>query len=224
MQTATEVGGDYFDFDLAGDGTLTIAIGDATGHGAKAGTMVTAVKSLFNLLASQQELTEILRLGSKAIKKMNMVQLYMALALVRLNGSKLEMAGAAMPPALIYRASDSRIEQVPLKGMPLGSMDGFPYQKTTVVLNKDDVVLLSSDGFAELFNGEGRMISYERVPTLLAEVGERSPGEIIKCFRETASDWLGEHGMPQDDITFIVLKSKVDFHEKAGVLRVGLRQ
>ena len=47
MRTATEVGGDYYDFHLADDGALTVAVGDATGHGARAGTMVTVIKSLF---------------------------------------------------------------------------------------------------------------------------------------------------------------------------------
>jgi hypothetical protein len=32
-QTAAEVGGDYYDVRLAGDGTLLFAFGDATGHG-----------------------------------------------------------------------------------------------------------------------------------------------------------------------------------------------
>ena len=41
MKPASEVGGDYYDWRLSADGTLTIAIGDATGHGLKAGTMVT---------------------------------------------------------------------------------------------------------------------------------------------------------------------------------------
>lgn len=218
MKTATEVGGDYYDFDMAEDGTLTIAIGDATGHGAKAGTMVTAVKSVFNLLAPQQELIEILRLGSEAIKKMNMAQLYMALALVRLKDNKLELAGAGMPPALIYRAAEKQVEQVPLKGMPLGSVEDYPYQKTVVSLNKDDVVLLSSDGFAELFNSDGHMLSYEMIPKLLAEAGGKSPKEIIDYLRQTASNWLGENVMPQDDITFIVLKSKVDLPKLAGVV------
>ncbi|MCB0284860.1 MAG: hypothetical protein KDF60_19935, partial [Calditrichaeota bacterium] len=39
MQTATEVGGDYYDFHVGLDGTLTVVIGDATGHGMQAGTM-----------------------------------------------------------------------------------------------------------------------------------------------------------------------------------------
>lgn len=35
MQTATEVGGDYYDFILGEDGSLTVAMGDATGHGTR---------------------------------------------------------------------------------------------------------------------------------------------------------------------------------------------
>ncbi|MCK7523473.1 MAG: hypothetical protein MZV64_40370 [Ignavibacteriales bacterium] len=50
MQTASEIGGDYYDFHLAEDNTLTFAIGDATGHGAKAGAMVTAIKTLFQIM------------------------------------------------------------------------------------------------------------------------------------------------------------------------------
>ncbi len=47
MQTATEVGGDYYDFYKDGKDSLTIVVGDATGHGLKAGTMVSVIKSLF---------------------------------------------------------------------------------------------------------------------------------------------------------------------------------
>ncbi|HSM51071.1 MAG TPA: 7TM diverse intracellular signaling domain-containing protein, partial [Thermoanaerobaculia bacterium] len=50
MTTASEVGGDYYDFRLEADGGLVVAIGDATGHGVVAGTMVTAAKALFSVL------------------------------------------------------------------------------------------------------------------------------------------------------------------------------
>ena len=55
MQTASEVGGDYYDCHLSTDGVLTLVIGDATGHGIQAGMMVTAMKSLFTHLAVLQE-------------------------------------------------------------------------------------------------------------------------------------------------------------------------
>lgn len=52
MDTATEVGGDYYDFNVKDD-ILTVAIGDATGHGLNAGTVVTATKALFNNFAEK---------------------------------------------------------------------------------------------------------------------------------------------------------------------------
>ena len=45
MQTATEVGGDYYDFSVKEDGSLNVCLGDATGHGMKAGTIVSMMKS-----------------------------------------------------------------------------------------------------------------------------------------------------------------------------------
>lgn len=208
MKTAVEVGGDYYDFDVAEDGTLTFAIGDATGHGVKAGTMVTATKSLFNLLAGEKELPKILQQCSKAIKKMKLSKLYMALALVRLRGNTLELAGAGMPPALVYRADTGNVEKIALKGMPLGSVSNFPYTLKTIKLRHDDVVLLCTDGFPELFNANGKMLGYDMMPKILAEVGSKSTNEIIDHFRSAASEWAGDEGQ-QDDMTFIVLKSKV---------------
>ena len=45
IRTATEVGGDYYDFFELEDGTLIAACGDATGHGATSGMMVSITKA-----------------------------------------------------------------------------------------------------------------------------------------------------------------------------------
>lgn len=79
MKTAVEVGGDYYDFMPTEDGTLTLAIGDATGHGLQAGMMVTATKSLFNAFACFPDPVKILQDTSKALKLMGFRNLYMAL-------------------------------------------------------------------------------------------------------------------------------------------------
>jgi len=207
METATEVGGDYYDMDLSNDDTLTLCIGDATGHGSKAGILVTAVKSLFSLMAREKDLVEILQRCSSAIKKMNLPQLFMAFAIVRLKENRLELAGAGMPPALIYRASSGQIESIELKGMPLGSVPEFPFKKHTIALNDNDVVVLLTDGFPELSNSSGKMAGYELPAKLLAESGNRQPDEIVDYFCSAARKWIG-NGIPNDDMTFIVLKKK----------------
>jgi hypothetical protein len=65
MKPATEVGGDYYDFHLGKDGALTVAVGDATGHGLKAGTMVTAMKSLFMTLGHEPDLSRIFQQSNR---------------------------------------------------------------------------------------------------------------------------------------------------------------
>ncbi len=74
MQTATEVGGDYYDFHVGLDGTLTVVIGDATGHGMKAGTMVTTAKSLFNSYAPNPDILFSFQEITRCIRQMNFSQ------------------------------------------------------------------------------------------------------------------------------------------------------
>lgn len=207
MQTATEVGGDYYDFKLHEDGTLTAALGDATGHGLRAGTMVTATKSLFNALAEEPEPAQILRKAAKALKAMGFRELFMALTVIKLKEQRLQIAAAGMPFALLYRAATGQVEEVMLKGMPLGSFADFQYQQQELVLHKDDTVLLMSDGFMETFDAQGEMLGEEPAKALFAEAAQRSPEQIIAHLVAGGKAWAGDR--PQDDdVTFLVIKVK----------------
>ncbi|MEE9450070.1 MAG: hypothetical protein V3V72_08450, partial [Ignavibacteriaceae bacterium] len=84
MQTATEVGGDYYDFHVGINGTLTVVIGDATGHGLKAGTMVTATKSLFNSYVNNDDILFTFSEFTRVIKEMKMHAMSMCLSLLKI--------------------------------------------------------------------------------------------------------------------------------------------
>src|SRR5262249_2347773 len=142
MKPATEVGGDYYDFHLAADGTLTIAVGDATGHGLKAGTVVTAMKSLFRTYAEEPDAAEVLKQASRVLKEMNLRPLFMALTMTKVQGYRLTVAGAGMPPMLLFRSAAREVEEVPLKGMPLGSVRDYPYRQQELSLAPGDAVVL----------------------------------------------------------------------------------
>ncbi|MGH7457170.1 MAG: SpoIIE family protein phosphatase, partial [bacterium] len=202
MKPATEVGGDYYDFHLGEDGALTVALGDATGHGLKAGTMVTAMKSLFMTLGHEADLARIFQQSNQALKRMNLRQIYMTLLLVRINGPRLSICGAGMPPVLIHRAATQRVEEIDLKGMPLGYVPDFSYDQQEFALTPGDVVLLMSDGFAERFNPAGEILGYEQAKKVLAEIATQSPQDIIQHFVQAGETWAG--GEPQnDDTTFV---------------------
>ena len=204
MQTASEVGGDYYDFHVDEDGTLTIAIGDATGHGLKAGTMVTATKSLFNHLATQTNVVETLHDTSRALRLMNLRSLFMALTLVKVKGDRLHCSVAGMPPILIYRAATKTIEEVPLHGMPLGGL-AYAYHHAEITLAPNDVVLLMSDGLPERFNPASELFEYERTKAALSAYAYAGPRAIIEGLVRTSDEWA--EGRPlNDDLTLVVLK------------------
>jgi serine phosphatase RsbU (regulator of sigma subunit) len=207
MKPATEVGGDYYDFHLSADGTLTIAIGDATGHGLRAGTMVTAAKSLFRTFAEEPDLTQVFSRSTRVLKEMNLRALYMAMMLLKIRGSDALISTAGMPPLLIYRAGRHLVEEVAIQGMPLGSFTNFPYRQREFRLATNDVVMLMSDGFPERLNETGEILDYAQARRLFEEVAHKSPQEIINHLVASGDAWAGDR--PQDDdVTFVVLKVK----------------
>jgi len=205
MTTATEVGGDYYDFLRAADGSLLLAIGDATGHGAAAGTMVTAVKSLFTAGAAAAAPSAFLAHATEVVHSMGLHRMAMALAVGRLEGHRLTLSSAGMPPAFHYDAAGARVREIALPGTPLGARAEFPYAQATVELAPGDALLLLSDGFPELPDPAGEPFGYERARERFGEEAERPAGDIVAALRAAAAEWAGET-TPPDDVTFLVLK------------------
>lgn len=206
MRPALEIGGDYYDFESYEDGGVTFAIGDATGHGAEAGAMVTATKILFATLSREPDVSDILVRSASTLRRVGISKLYMALAVGRLYNGELQLAGAGMPPAIIYRASTGEFEEIPLKGMPLGGFAEFPYTTTTTHVEPGDTIILMSDGFPEAFNQQGEMLGYERAFEIVRSVASLEPVQMIETLMEKAQAWSGD-GLISDDITFLVLKA-----------------
>jgi serine phosphatase RsbU (regulator of sigma subunit) len=211
MKPATEVGGDYYDVHVGEDGTLTVAVGDATGHGLRAGTLVTATKGLFNALADDPDIARFFHRSSRALKRLNLRYLYMALMLAKVKGNRVRLSAAGMPPTLVFRAATGEVEEIAICGLPLGGSAAFPYEEREIEIAPGDAVVFMSDGFPERFNARGEMLDYACARRVLAEAAALPAREIIDHFVRTADAWAGGH--PQnDDVTFVVLK----VHEHGG--------
>ncbi len=207
MRPATEVGGDYYDYNLTEDDQLTIAVGDATGHGTNAGLVVSAVKSLFKTSAPGAGNLETLERISQGVKSMNLKRLYMAMTLVTFAGNRVTLAVAGMPPALIYRADEDLVEEILLGGMPLGGFIGAEREEASFDLQSGDTILLMSDGLPEMLNPENEMLDYPKMKELFEEVSDQPPKAIIDHLFKASTSWAD--GEPQaDDITLVVIKVK----------------
>ncbi len=207
MKTATEVGGDYYDFHIGIDGVLTVVVGDATGHGLNAGTMVTSTKSLFNTLAPNPDIIETFHEMTRCLKLMRLEKLSMCMSMLKISGNRLTMSSAGMPPVYLYRSGTQSVEEHVMKGMPLGTFSDFPYSLKETTLENGDTILLMSDGFPELFNENKEMYGYKKARSFFEEIGDKEPEEIIRKFKDEGSNWVNDRD-PDDDVTFVVIKVK----------------
>lgn len=206
MLTATEVGGDYYDFYKCEE-SLTFAIGDATGHGTKAGTLVSATKSLFNALVDGQEPLSMITRFNAAIKKMNLPNLFMALLIGKINGNKITFSNSGMPPILVYNKNRSEVIDIKQKSMPIGGPANFPYTQADFIVESGDVVLFSSDGLFEVFNEHEEMLGLDGAKSIFQNSISDSPQNIVDNILAATKKWSNGIAL-RDDLTLVVISFK----------------
>lgn len=220
MKTASEIGGDYYDYHLSDDNTLTFAVGDVTGHGARAGAMVAAMKILFSNYAADFEITEFLRKANKSIRTLKLPLLYMAFAIGRIKNNHLEIAGVGLPPLLIYNSLNGSFEKVELKGLPLGSVDENTFEKKMISLSPGDTLALMTDGITELFDTNKNMFGYENIERIFSDSVNETTDKILKNILRQADEWSGD--LPnEDDITLLILRIKESTISKSVHLKLS---
>ncbi len=207
MKTCVEVGGDYYDYKLDEDGTLTVIVGDATGHGLKAGIVVATVKSYFQTLAGRCDVVELLKRISEGIFNLQIRAMYMGVTVIEVKGHQLHMASSGMPPLYVYRKATQTIESIVLKGPFLGSTLPTPYNHITKELQPGDSLLVLTDGLPELFNKDRVMLDYPSIQERFNGIGHLPATDIITELVTLGDAWAAGKAN-EDDITLLVLKAK----------------
>ncbi|HEV3074388.1 MAG TPA: SpoIIE family protein phosphatase [Thermoanaerobaculia bacterium] len=205
MTTATEVGGDFYDFKLREDGSLVVAVGDATGHGLPSGTLVTAIKALFSVLGDGQTLPQALAECSRALRRMNLRHLHMCLTMARITPRTVTVCCAAMPPVLLYRARTGQVEELGAAGLPLGSGLDAAWEERSAALAPGDTLLLASDGFVELLDPAGTVLGYDGAASALRAAGGAPADETLRRLVARAAAWRGDRE-PSDDVTLVCVR------------------
>jgi len=212
QRPATEVGGDYYDFFPQEDGKLVLAIGDATGHGVGASLMVSATKAVL-LTIDEQDLTKKVSKMNDILKQTNSHRLLnMALTLIELshdpnfNTVQVKAAGGGMPPLYIIK-SNGDVEEVAIKGLPLGAVESAEYGLTEFQLESSEMLILMSDGLPERINGAGELFGYTRLAAEIKKAGKtsQSASEFLEALVKDNDNW--SNNTPQDDdVTLVMLK------------------
>ncbi|MEJ2052949.1 MAG: two-component regulator propeller domain-containing protein [Calditrichaceae bacterium] len=207
MRTATEVGGDYYDFIVEDNGTLNVAFGDATGHGLQAGTMVTLMKGFFTSDSSRLGLRKFMEHCNRFIKEIKLGRILMSFSYLKIENRKLQMTSGGMPPVYFYNQGTNQVEEILVQGMPLGAMRNAKYEVIEKELKSGDTLLLLTDGLPEIMNSQSEMFDYSQVKNHFNTLIENSPKCIIEKLVEAGDSWMNG-GVQEDDISFVVIRLK----------------
>ena len=212
QETASEVGGDYYDFFPQPNGSLRMAIGDATGHGAGSGLMVSMTKASL-LAATETDLAALVSKINTILSRVDLgLQLNMALLLLEVlekpDGSVgIRACGGGMPPIYILRAGN-KVEEIMIEGLPLGITGEATYQVTEFTLCSGDTMLLMSDGLVETFNGARQFLSFSRLTGALAQVDTTLPTKsLLNHIAQIGKTWANGYPL-YDDVTLVVTRVK----------------
>ncbi len=210
MKPADEVGGDYYDFFEADTGERWFTIGDVSGHGVDSGLIMmmtqTSVISVLNStpgLKPSKLLATINTIVRKNIQRLK-VERYMTIIAGRLNDESIELAGKHLD-IILLRGNGTSPEVMPTDGTWLGIADDIEEFMTdyTIPMDREDVILLYTDGATEAKNMDGELYGASRLSESLLKHRMLPVKDIIIRMLEE----INEHQVEQDDdITLLVIK------------------
>jgi sigma-B regulation protein RsbU (phosphoserine phosphatase) len=213
QETASEVGGDYYDFFPQPDGRLLIAIGDATGHGVGSGLLVSMTKASL-LTTNETDLKTLIRIINGILNEIDLgVQLNMALLLLEVSQMRngqvtVRVCGGGMPPVYILRAAND-LREMMVCGLPLAITEEAVYEVTEFKLQAGDTMLLMTDGLSEMFNPRQEFLTFDRLMAAMAniDITGLTAKDILKQVVDIGHVWA--EGQPiYDDVTLVVVRAK----------------
>ena len=214
METAEEVGGDYYDVLQYKEQTL-IAIGDVTGHGLESGALALMVQSAVRtLLASHEKINAVNFLN--ALNQMvyhNVLRMEsgknLTLSLMNYQDRQLTISGQHEEVILVRNGELEIIDTTDL-GMPIGFVDQNMAEFTDnlqVDLNQGDVVVLFTDGITEAANIENIEYGINNLCQSVKQNWQKTAEEIQQAVIADLRSFIGTQKV-FDDITLLVLKQQ----------------
>jgi sigma-B regulation protein RsbU (phosphoserine phosphatase) len=208
MDTAKEVGGDFYDFYFVNEDTLAFLIADVSGKGIPAAMFMMNAKAVLKSYAeSGLDVNKVFTLGNEKLCEGNDAGMFVTAWMGFLNTKTGEVtfANAGHNPPLV-RHADGSFEYLKARaGFVLAGMEGVKYRKNELQLAPGDVIYLYTDGVTEATNINDELYGEDRLLALLNANKEASMEELCKLVKEDVFAFAGE--APQfDDITMLALK------------------
>lgn len=208
MDTAKEVGGDFYDFYFTHKHKLNFVIADVSGKGIPAAMfMMRAKTELKRFTEADLSSGEIFTHGNAALCEGNDAGMFVTAwqAGIDLKTGEVEFANAGHNPPLIKRNSGKFEYLKSRPGFILAGMDGMIYKNQSLKLEKGDVIYLYTDGVTEATDKDETLYGEDRLLEKLNSKEFGSMQELCDFIRKDIADFVGQADQ-FDDITMIAFR------------------
>jgi len=208
MNTAKEVGGDFYDFYLIDDKHLFILIADVSGKGVSAAMFMMQSRTIIRtLIESKIPLEKAIRQANKKLCESNSAQMFVTVwcGILDLETGTLEYVNAGHNKPLV-KINNGKFKYLEGNaGFVLAGIDGFNYKSETIQLNKNDEIFLYTDGITEALSVDEKLYGENRLLDLVNNSQISSSKEFCEAVIEDVHEF--SKGKEQsDDITMLHVK------------------
>lgn len=211
-KSAYEVGGDYYDVYKISESKTMIIIGDVSGKGTSAAFHMSQMKGIFQSLAQLNlDTKKFMSYANNALIQCltRATFITVTVMLVDTVTKTVELSRAGHCPTLYYKNADKTATFFQGEGLGLGILRNLNFSNhidsQTIQYEKEDMVLLYTDGIVEARNTEQEEYGYERLQCLLSSNADQDTQGIIDKIQLDISDFCKNTPI-HDDYTAILVK------------------
>lgn len=203
------IGGDFYDLLDLGDNTWGVILGDVAGKGVAAAALASATRWSFrSIVRRDADPARVLEELNATLVTQDWEDRFVTavVAVVRrqASGSLTIDVSVGGHPSPILRRANGDTHPLTVQGSLLGAFPDGTWERSTVVLEPGDALLLYSDGLTETAASDGMLFGEEGVVAALASgdcAGTTSADVLVKHLRSAATDF----GHQRDDMAMLVL-------------------
>ena len=207
LEPMREVGGDLYDFYRKGD-DLYFIIGDVSGKSVTAAIFMSATVNLFRSAVRRlQSPKSIMEDINSVLSDNNPSMMFVTAFVGRLHiptGEVLYCNAGHVPPLFVSMGQlPLTISMIP--NIPLGYDGRFRFEEQGLLLGKDEVFVLYTDGLTEARNERHEMLGMQRWREMVAKNISPTGGDYISAIRKAEIQFIGK-AEQADDMTLMAIR------------------
>ena len=215
MTPAKEVGGDFYDFAMLDDHHALAIVADVSGKGVPAALFMAMGTTLLRdhialMLRSSTSLVNEVGLVNNILCRNNEGGLFITAWIGILNTQTGRLAyidAGHNPPLVKQNGGDFAFIPRAKKGLPLASMEDFPYKLNEIFLKPGDRLFLYTDGVTEAQNKEQKLFGEDQLLQFAISHQTEQQAQVMEGLGKALADF--QSGCDQfDDITMLMMDYK----------------